>query len=109
MNDYGTAQRTVIKGNEAAAWGASKTLDSTVLVFRIIQKMRSGEVSARVLGGPVTIPKVFNRSRSKLFFFFSEGFTTQLTNVAPKTVTVPTAAESWRVPGPSGFDGSSGM
>jgi regulator of sigma E protease len=40
---------------EALCWGTKKTLDSTLLVFRIIQKMGSGEVSARLLGGPVTI------------------------------------------------------
>ncbi len=45
------------------------------------------------LSGPITIPKVFNKSRSKLFFFFSEEFQGQLANVAAKTVTVPTAAE----------------
>ena len=40
---------------EALPWGTKKTLDSTLLVFRILQRMVSRKVSARLLGGPVSI------------------------------------------------------
>ncbi len=46
------------------------------------------------IGGPVWIPKVFNESKDKLFFFFSQEYQHRLTPPAgPTRVTVPTALE----------------
>jgi hypothetical protein len=46
------------------------------------------------IGGPVWIPKVFNKSKDKLFFFFSQEYQHRLTPPAgPTRVTVPTALE----------------
>jgi regulator of sigma E protease len=42
---------------QAFRWGTKKTLASTLLVYRMIQKMGSGQVSPTMLGGPVTIFK----------------------------------------------------
>lgn len=44
------------------------------------------------LGGPIFIPKVFNKDRSKLFFFIGEDFK-RLRQGAGNTWTVPTAAQ----------------
>ena len=46
------------------------------------------------IGGPIFIPKVFNRDRQKLFFFFSEEHQKRFIPPAgPTRVTVPTALE----------------
>ena len=46
------------------------------------------------IGGPVWIPKVFNKSKDKLFFFFSQEYQHRLTPPGgPTLVTVPTALE----------------
>src|SRR5262245_27840301 len=46
------------------------------------------------IGGPVYIPKLFNTSKNKLFFFFSQEHQKRLTPPAgPTRVTVPTALE----------------
>ncbi len=46
------------------------------------------------IGGPVYIPKVFNKDRQKLFFFYSEEHQKRLVPPsAPTRVTVPTALE----------------
>ena len=46
------------------------------------------------IGGPVYIPKLFNKDRQKLFFFFSEEYQKRLIPPAsPTRVTVPTAIE----------------
>ena len=45
------------------------------------------------IGGPVYIPKVFEKTRNKLFFFWSEEWQEQLAPTAAKNVTVPTALE----------------
>jgi carboxypeptidase family protein/TonB-dependent receptor-like protein len=46
------------------------------------------------IGGPVYIPKLFNRNKDKLFFFFSQEHQKRLTPPAgPTRVTVPTALE----------------
>ncbi|MBO0862074.1 MAG: TonB-dependent receptor [Chloracidobacterium sp.] len=46
------------------------------------------------VGGPVWIPKVFNKSKDKLFFFFSQEYQHRLTPPGgPTLVTVPTALE----------------
>jgi hypothetical protein len=46
------------------------------------------------IGGPVWIPKVFNKSKDKLFFFFSQEYQHRLTPPdGPTRVTVPTALE----------------
>lgn len=50
-------------------------------------------IASYTIGGPAFIPKFFNTSRSKLFFFFSQEFQEQKVNVPSKTVTVPTALE----------------
>lgn len=45
------------------------------------------------LGGPIFIPKGWNRDKSKLFFFWSQEFQMQRKDYGTRTVTVPTAAE----------------
>ncbi|HEY7404422.1 MAG TPA: TonB-dependent receptor [Candidatus Angelobacter sp.] len=45
------------------------------------------------LGGPVTIPHVYNESRQKTFFFFSEEFRRAITYNGTASAEVPTAAE----------------
>src|SRR5215468_6322758 len=46
------------------------------------------------IGGPVWIPKVFNKSKDKLFFFFTQEYQHRLTPpTGPTRVTVPTALE----------------
>src|SRR5262245_35675539 len=46
------------------------------------------------IGGPAWIPKVFNKSKDKLFFFFSQEYQHRLTPPGgPTRVTVPTALE----------------
>jgi hypothetical protein len=45
------------------------------------------------IGGPVYIPRVFNASRQKLFFFFSQEYLPNQTPNGPRNYTVPTALE----------------
>jgi len=45
------------------------------------------------IGGPVIIPKVLHRNRSKVFFFFNQEFQQQVVQYGTKSVTVPTALE----------------
>jgi carboxypeptidase family protein len=46
------------------------------------------------IGGPIWIPKVFNKNKNKLFFFFSQEYQHRLTPPdGPTRVTVPTALE----------------
>jgi len=45
------------------------------------------------LGGPLYIPRVFNRNRSHVFFFFSQEYEEQLFDYGPKKVRVPTERE----------------
>ena len=45
------------------------------------------------LGGPIYIPKVFNRSKTKFFFFASQEYTRTLLNAANQYRTMPSAAE----------------
>ena len=45
------------------------------------------------IGGPVYIPKLFNRGRDKLFFFWSQEYQRQLQPEAFRRITVPTALE----------------
>jgi hypothetical protein len=45
------------------------------------------------IGGPVFIPKVFEKTRHSLFFFWSQEWQEQLAPTAAKNVTVPTALE----------------
>ena len=45
------------------------------------------------LSGPVYIPHVLNRERSRLFFFFSQEYEEQLFDYGPKKVRVPTELE----------------
>ena len=45
------------------------------------------------IGGPVTIPKLFNRGRDKLFFFWSQEFQQQLVPQGVRNVTMPTELE----------------
>lgn len=49
-------------------------------------------IASYTLSGPVVLPG-FNRSRSKLFFFFSQEFQRQLQTFGSTTVRVPTALE----------------
>lgn len=45
------------------------------------------------IGGPVTIPGLFNRNRDKLFFFWSQEFWPIKATAAGRTVTMPTELE----------------
>jgi hypothetical protein len=45
------------------------------------------------IGGPAYIPKLFEKTKHKLFFFWSEEWQDQLAPTAAKNVTVPTALE----------------
>jgi hypothetical protein len=45
------------------------------------------------IGGPVFIPKLFNRNKDKLFFFFSQEYQRQLNPQGTKNQTVPTDLE----------------
>jgi hypothetical protein len=45
------------------------------------------------VGGPVTIPKVFNRERNKLFFFFTQEYWPRAVDLAVAQLTVPTQLE----------------
>ncbi len=45
------------------------------------------------IGGPVYIPKLLERTRHKVFFFFSQEYQEQLVPNTPHNVLVPTAAE----------------
>jgi hypothetical protein len=45
------------------------------------------------VGGPIYIPKLFNTSRQKLFFFVSEEFTKMRTPSSTSTANMPTALE----------------
>ena len=45
------------------------------------------------VGGPVMIPKLFNRNRDKLFFFFSQEYTGQRKDYGTRYATVPTDLE----------------
>lgn len=45
------------------------------------------------IGGPIFIPKILSRERSKLFFFWSQEYQRQLQPEAPRRITVPTALE----------------
>jgi hypothetical protein len=45
------------------------------------------------LGGPIFIPKVFERARHRAFFFFSQEFQRQLVPNTPRNQIVPTALE----------------
>ena len=44
--------------DEAVRLGARETLDKTLVVFKTIRAMGSGQVSARNVGGPITIFEV---------------------------------------------------
>ncbi len=45
------------------------------------------------IGGPVYIPKLFNRDKRKLFFFFSQEYTKQKPGIQNGYLNVPTAAQ----------------
>lgn len=45
------------------------------------------------VGGPIFIPKLFNKNKDKLFFFWSQEYQRQLQPETPRRITVPTAAE----------------
>jgi len=45
------------------------------------------------IGGPIFIPKIFERAKNKAFFFFSEEWQNQLQPNTARNVTVPTALE----------------
>ena len=50
-------------------------------------------VSGYTIGGPIYIPRKFNKDREKLFFFFSQDFTGIRQNPGVSFVTMPTALE----------------
>lgn len=50
-------------------------------------------VETYTIGGPVVIPKLFNRDRNKLFFFFSQEYTGQFVTGGAQTKYTPTALE----------------
>ncbi len=45
------------------------------------------------IGGPIYFPKLFNKNKDKLFFFWSQEYQRQLQPEGPRRITVPTAAE----------------
>jgi hypothetical protein len=45
------------------------------------------------VGGPITIPKLFNQNRDKLFFFWSQEYVGQRKDYGTRFVTVPTELE----------------
>jgi hypothetical protein len=45
------------------------------------------------IGGPVTIPKLFNRNRDKMFFFFTQEFWPRSVDLPVAQLTVPTEME----------------
>jgi regulator of sigma E protease len=53
-----TVIQTAGSFGEAVKRGSQETLNATLVVFRSLQKIGSGQVSARNLGGPVTIFRV---------------------------------------------------
>jgi hypothetical protein len=50
-------------------------------------------VETYTIGGPVIVPKLFNRSRKKLFFFWSQEYTGQFVAGGTQTKYTPTALE----------------
>ena len=50
-------------------------------------------ITGYTVGGPAFIPKLFNRNRDKLFFFWSQEFTGQRKDYGTRYQTVPTALE----------------
>src|SRR6185369_12169097 len=50
-------------------------------------------VETYTIGGPVFIPKVFNRQKKKLFFFWSQEYTGQFVGGGSQTKYTPTALE----------------
>lgn len=50
-------------------------------------------ITGYTVGGPITIPKVFNTSRDKLFFFWSQEYVGQRKDYGTRFVTVPTDLE----------------
>ncbi len=50
-------------------------------------------INGYTLGGPVYIPKAFNKSRDKLFFFWSQEFTGMKRDAGVRFATMPTALE----------------
>jgi hypothetical protein len=50
-------------------------------------------VGGYTIGGPVYIPKVFNTDKTKVFFFFSQEYTSQKPSSTEQTAMVPTAAQ----------------
>ncbi len=50
-------------------------------------------VTGYSIGGPIYIPKLFNREREKFFFFFSQEYTGIKRDYGAKFLNVPTAAE----------------
>jgi regulator of sigma E protease len=49
--------RTAVDFGEAARLGYRKTVDSLLMVYRFLQKLYQGQISPKLLGGPVTIAK----------------------------------------------------
>jgi len=50
-------------------------------------------IAGWTLGGPIYIPKLFNTSKTKFFFFASQEYTRSLLNAANQYRTMPSAAE----------------
>jgi hypothetical protein len=50
-------------------------------------------IETYTIGGPAFIPKLFNRDRKKLFFFWSQEYTGQFVNGGTQTKYTPTALE----------------
>ena len=50
-------------------------------------------ITGYTVGGPAFIPKVFNRNRDKVFFFWSQEYTGQRKDYGTKYLTVPSALE----------------
>jgi len=74
----------------ADTWGNNHTLKNGAATPRVPYRYN---IETYSIGGPVFIPKHFNRNRTKLFFFFSQERTGQYVSPGSSTVYTPTALE----------------
>ncbi len=75
-----------------SAWNANTWLNNRA-VPEVPKPDASRNDSGFTIGGPVTIPNLFNNDRKKLFFFFSQEYQRRNDPVAERRGRVPTALE----------------
>src|SRR5690348_2442645 len=75
-----------------SAWNANTWLNNRA-VPEVPKPDASRNDSGFTIGGPVTIPSLFNNDRKKLFFFFSQEYQRRNDPVAERRGRVPTALE----------------